>query len=220
MNRSVQHLLMSLWTAEREGESRDPVLHEQARLTDAAERHLRREAVEAGYLVQHAAGWRLTNEGEREARSLLRRHRLAERLLSDILELPEEEFEASACRFEHHLTETVTERICTLLGHPTTCPHGRTIPPGDCCHRRARTLEPILSRLSDLAPGERGRVAFLTPTGSGASSRLGALGVTPGAVIRLLRKGDCFLVEAGATELAFDGRAGDDVFVSRMPDLR
>jgi DtxR family Mn-dependent transcriptional regulator len=216
VNRSLQHLLMNCWTAENEGEWRDGALHEQTVLTPAAEDRLRHEAMEAGYLVREAATWSLTDAGQREARALLRRHRLAERLLSDILELPEEEFEASACRFEHHLTETVTERICTLLGHPTTCPHGRAIPPGECCRRRSRTLEPILSRLSDLAPGDTGRVAFMTPTGNGTAGRLGALGLAPGAVIRLLRKGDCLLVEAGATEVAFDARVGEEVFVDRV----
>ena len=51
------------------------------------------------------------------------------------------EVEESACKFEHILSPDVTERICTLLGHPTACPHGSPIPKGDCCDSR-RVLEP------------------------------------------------------------------------------
>ena len=41
--------------------------------------------------------------------------------------------ETAACAFEHLLTEDAVQRVCTFLGHPSKCPHGRPIPPGDCC---------------------------------------------------------------------------------------
>jgi DtxR family transcriptional regulator, Mn-dependent transcriptional regulator len=215
VNKSIQHLLMGLWTADREGETRDPDLHGQSQLSDSARDALLKSAAREGYLVPVGAGWRLTPAGEAEARALLRRHRLAERLLSDILELPEEEFEQSACRFEHYLSAHVTERICTLLGHPTTCPHGRTIPPGDCCRTRTRSVEPIVERLTDLAPGDNGRVVFLTPLVNGSASRLGALGLTPGAPVHLLQSSPCYMVLAGETEIALDREVAREVFVSR-----
>ena len=69
-------------------------------------------------------------------------HRLAERLFRDVLGIhDEDEIESSACKFEHILSPDVTERICTLLGHPTACPHGSPIPKGDCCDSH-RVLEP------------------------------------------------------------------------------
>jgi DtxR family Mn-dependent transcriptional regulator len=214
VNKSIQHLIMGLWVADREGEVRDPGLHGQGHLSNSARDALQNAAALEGYLVPFPGGWRLSARGEAEARALLRRHRLAERLLSDILELPEEEFEQSACRFEHYLTEQVTERICTLLGHPTTCPHGRTIPPGDCCRTRSRNVEPILERLSDLAPGDMARVVFLTPLANGAG-RLGALGLTPGAPVRLLQKSPCLVVQCGETEIALDADLAREVFTSR-----
>ena len=46
--------------------------------------------------------------------------------------------ETNACTFEHILSPEVTDRICTFLGHPKTCPHGSPIPPGECCQNAAR----------------------------------------------------------------------------------
>ena len=78
-----------------------------------------------------------TGKGESRARDVIRRHRLAERLFMDVLSIhDEEEIESSACKFEHILSPEVTDRMCTLLGHPTACPHGSPIPKGLCCDNR------------------------------------------------------------------------------------
>jgi Mn-dependent DtxR family transcriptional regulator len=45
----------------------------------------------------------------------------------------ESEIEQQACKFEHILSPEATDKICTFLGHPRTCPHGAPIPPGVCC---------------------------------------------------------------------------------------
>lgn len=83
-----------------------------------------------------------TAAGERRASDVIRRHRLAERLFMDVLSIRDEiEIEASACKFEHILSPGVTDRICTLLGHPTACPHGSPIPAGECCGEK-RVLDP------------------------------------------------------------------------------
>ena len=75
-----------------------------------------------------------TAAGEERARTVIRRHRLAERLFMDVLSIRDEvEIESSACKFEHILSPDVTDRICTLLGHPVACPHGSPIPQGPCC---------------------------------------------------------------------------------------
>jgi Mn-dependent DtxR family transcriptional regulator len=75
-----------------------------------------------------------TPRGEERARSVIRRHRLAERLFMDVLAIRDEgAIEKNACTFEHILSAEVTDRICTFLGHPRTCPHGSPIPEGECC---------------------------------------------------------------------------------------
>jgi putative ABC transport system ATP-binding protein len=76
----------------------------------------------------------LTPRGRERAGSIIRRHRLAERLFTDSLAMDSEsEIEQQACKFEHILSPEATDKICTFLGHPRTCPHGAPIPPGACC---------------------------------------------------------------------------------------
>ncbi len=75
-----------------------------------------------------------TDRGRQRAADVIRRHRLAERLFTDSLAMDSEtEIEQQACKFEHILSPGATDKICTFLGHPRTCPHGSRIPPGQCC---------------------------------------------------------------------------------------
>jgi putative ABC transport system ATP-binding protein len=75
-----------------------------------------------------------TEKGRRRAEDIIRRHRLAERLFTQTFQVEDEkEIAEQACRFEHILSPEATERICTFLGHPRTCPHGSPIPAGPCC---------------------------------------------------------------------------------------
>jgi putative ABC transport system ATP-binding protein len=80
----------------------------------------------------------LTTRGRQRAADIIRRHRLAERLFTDSLAMDSEsEIEQQACKFEHILSPEATDKICSFLGHPRTCPHGSPIPPGVCCGRGA-----------------------------------------------------------------------------------
>lgn len=83
----------------------------------------------------------LTDRGRKKAADIIRRHRLAERLFTDSLALDSEtEIEQQACKFEHILSPEATEKICTFLGHPRTCPHGAPIPRGACCEKDGHQL--------------------------------------------------------------------------------
>ena len=70
----------------------------------------------------------LTEEGDRLAVRVMRKHRLAERLLTDVIGLEWEHVHAEACRWEHVMSETVERRLVELLGHPTESPYGNPIP--------------------------------------------------------------------------------------------
>jgi putative ABC transport system ATP-binding protein len=88
----------------------------------------------------------LTARGRERAGSIIRRHRLAERLFTDSLAMDSEsEIEQQACKFEHILSLEATDKICTFLGHPRTCPHGAPIPPGTCCGRSSEFAEATVS---------------------------------------------------------------------------
>ena len=86
---------------------------------------------EGSYVVE------MTPRGRQRAGDIIRRHRLTERLFTDSLHMESEaEIAEQACKFEHILSQEATDKICTFLGHPTTCPHGAAIPPGPCCGAR------------------------------------------------------------------------------------
>ena len=70
----------------------------------------------------------LTADGSRRAMRVMRKHRLAERLLVDVIGLPWEQVHTEACRWEHVMSETVERRLVELLDHPTQSPYGNPIP--------------------------------------------------------------------------------------------
>jgi DtxR family Mn-dependent transcriptional regulator len=81
-----------------------------------------------GYLKGEGRTLTLTAKGRTYAESVVRKHRLAERLLTDVIGLPWPEAHIEACRWEHVISDQVEERLVALLGNPTTCPHGNPIP--------------------------------------------------------------------------------------------
>ena len=89
----------------------------------------------------------MTARGRQRAADIIRRHRLAERLFTDSLALDSEtEIEQQACKFEHILSPEATDKICTFLGHPKTCPHGAPIPRGQCCGTIPQVIAPVSER--------------------------------------------------------------------------
>ena len=91
------------------------------------------EHLESHGLVTHEPyrGVKLTKEGEKMALDIIRRHRLAERLLTDILKAEWSTVHEDACKLEHALTKNVTDLLEERLGYPKFCPHGNPIPTED-----------------------------------------------------------------------------------------
>ena len=104
------------------------------------------------HALVHPGGLSLTPAGRVEAEQAVRRHRLAERLLQDVIAMRGAQVNEAACEFEHSLHHGVDEYICTLLGHPTTCPHGRPIPPGRCCRERKGASHAAIVTLEAASP--------------------------------------------------------------------
>jgi len=88
------------------------------------------EHLESHGLVRHEPyrGVKLTKEGERLALTIIRRHRLAERFLTDILKADWSTVHADACKLEHAMSKNVTDLLEKRLEHPKFCPHGNPIP--------------------------------------------------------------------------------------------
>jgi putative ABC transport system ATP-binding protein len=140
-NQDFDEVLEQLWMA-AEGSQHLETQH----FTDAQQRRLVATMTRIGLLAGTGGAVSFTPKGEARARSVIRRHRLAERLFVDVLALRDaESVESNACTFEHILSPEVTDRICTFLGHPSTCPHGCPIPPGDCCDASGGSCVPQTS---------------------------------------------------------------------------
>lgn len=198
-------------------------LRREAGRTFATSRHrVRQESPDPAEVARRAAAEglvdvtegrvTLTASGDALAASVVRRHRLAERLYTDLLQGHEAGQQSFACRFEHILSEEVTAAVCTLLGHPPTCPHGHAIPPGDCCRRAAREVRPVVRPLSDFPPGASVRIVFLTPKFHQRLDRLSSFGVLPGAVVRLHQKHPACVLRVGATEVAIEREVAGEIY--------
>jgi DtxR family Mn-dependent transcriptional regulator len=168
-------------------------------------------------LLRRATGGalELTASGRDLGRTVLRRNRLAETLLHTVLDVRGQELEATACEFEHVLSPAVEESVCTFLGHPPVCPHGKPIPPGPCCASFSVDVPPLVIRLESLSLGEKGTVTYITPRERGRLRRLAGLGLVPGATLRLSQRRPSLVVELGETTVALDETVASEIFVRR-----
>jgi len=128
-NQDFDEVLEQLWML------REQTFHaEPEHFTAAQYRKVVTLMTRIGLVETRGGAVAFTRRGEERARSVIRRHRLAERLFVDVLAIRDDQsVEADACKLEHILSPEVTDRICTFLGHPRTCPHGSPIPEGECC---------------------------------------------------------------------------------------
>lgn len=210
----LEDLAEEIWTLAEEGRHTLEELAARSKLATVTETLAQMR--EQGLLAVENGEVRLTEEGGRFALEIVRRHRLAETLFSTLFDLGEEEAETTACEFEHILSPQVTSSVCTYLGHPPACPHGKAIPRGPCCGTLTLEMEPLVKRLSDLRLGESGAIVFMAPDSRSRLARLSGLGVVPGGTLRLVQKRPSVVVEVGQTTLALDRAIADEIFVKRI----
>ena len=173
----VEEYLETIFALEEEG---IPVI--QARLAERLEKAAPSvsemlDRLEADELIERTSRQiTMTAKGAAVARGVVRKHRLAERLLVDIIGLDWEKAHIEAGRWEHVISDDVEERLVVLLGNPTTCPHGNPIPGTG---RSGATQH----RLDEARPGDRIRLERITESvehEADSLSYLGEHGLTPG----------------------------------------
>ncbi len=155
----------------------------------------------------------LTKIGQDKARQIIRRHRLAERLLHDVLDASDEVYERGACQFEHFINEDITTSICTLLGHPEVCPHGKLIPPGKCCSHTKQKLQPVLGPLSRLRAGVKAEVVYISSTIQTSIDFLSSVGVVPGLKFTIHHRKPSLVIQFDDTQLALDDEVAINIYV-------
>jgi DtxR family Mn-dependent transcriptional regulator len=155
----------------------------------------------------------LTVKGKDEARSCIRRHRLAERLFADILDLKGKSVHDTSCKFEHLLHKGLEENICTLLGHPKTCPHGKPIPEGNCCRDMKKRPKKVIMPLTDLDKKKKATVSYLQTQSREALQKMIAMGVLPNTKIILIQKFPSYVFQIGKSQFAIDKELAGNVYV-------
>jgi len=155
----------------------------------------------------------LRPEGKEEGRKTIRRHRLAERLMMDVFNIRGEAGDDKACQFEHLLTEGVDVKLCTMLNHPATCPHGKPIPPGDCCDEAKKKGDLGVVPLTELKSGEEGEIAYILTEDDKKMQKLMAMGVLPGNRIILTQSFPSYIFRVGFSEFAIDTAMAREIFV-------
>ena len=125
-------------------------------------------------------GITLTRRGQKAALELIRKHRISERFLVDVLGMDWKDVHEEACRLEHAISPEVESRMEKMLGNPATCPHGHPIP-----DRQGRTAEARLRKLSGLKRRESATIAKIAEEQRGFLEYLATLGMMPGAEVRV-----------------------------------
>ena len=145
-------------------------------------------------------GVSLTKKGRKFAADMLRRHRLAERLLVDLVGYDWDESHEEACKLEHALSENVVAKIEEALGKPNSCPHGNIIPDPD-----GKVAPDDSSPLSDFDPPSVVEVTRITNEKTELLRQLCSLGIFPGVKLKIIQKsplGGPLLVDIGKCQIA------------------
>jgi DtxR family Mn-dependent transcriptional regulator len=136
--------------------------------------------------VEHTPykGVELTASGEKEALLLIRRHRLIELFLTEVVDLPWDQVHEEAERLEHAISDQLLERIAEILGHPAVDPHGDPIPTED-----GLLDEETWAILTDMEVGQKVQVRRVTAQDPAMLQYLASVGLTPESTVVLLDKG-------------------------------
>jgi DtxR family Mn-dependent transcriptional regulator len=141
---------------------------------------------------------KLTDKGRTLATTMVRRHRLAERLLADVIGLEWEKVHKEADRWEHAISADVEEKLVLLLGDPVTCPHGNPIPGSKRALPERATM-----RLADSEPGQ------ITIARISEKLELDDVGLNLVATARLTPGATATVVERSATGVLLHTSTGE-----------
>lgn len=203
----AEEILETLW-GHKEGDKKAPVELGLAKGNVEIE-----ELTKLGYVKLVNDKVSLTEKGKGEGQKIVRRHRLAERLFTDVIDIKKKLVHPVSCQFEHLLQEGIEDNICILLGHPKTCPHGRPIPPGECCRKTNQAISKVISSLDNVAVDQKGKVAYIHTQDQKKLQKIMAMGVLPGMSITLIQKFPSYVFQVGHSQFAIDKELAAAIYV-------
>ncbi len=210
----IDEALEVLWELSEEGYS--DIKRFRLSSDDSNTEELIEELINRGMTAVDKDTIKLTPKGYEIARGLIRRHRLAERLFTDVFDLSGDIVHEDACKMEHILSEELTDSVCTFLGHPPTCPHGKPIPRGECCKKYRVDVQPVVVRLTEFEVGQNGKILFITPSDAARIGRLSSIGIIPGTIVKLLQKRPSIVLQVDETTIAIDPELAREIFVKKV----
>ncbi len=216
MNEKFEEILEAIWGASENNRYSIDAVRKRCAI-EFSDQDLA-ELEQEGMIVRNDEKVLFSNAGKRLAEGIIRRHRLAEVLVTSILKMKSAEMEKIACQVEHCLLPEVEESICTLLGHPEICPDGKPIPKGRCCDRGLKVVNNTVVSLAELKPGERGKITYIRPGSHSNLHQLISFGLNPGVMVTVHRKSPAFCIKFENTELALDEEIVQNIFVWRLPN--
>jgi len=169
-------------------------------------------------LVEHEPyrGVKLTAKGEKIALKILRRHRLAERLLTDILNAKWSTVHENACKLEHALTKEVTRLLEKKLGYPKSCPHGNPIPSAN-----GKIKEEQCHPLTDASINKACTVARIIDEKREKLLILASKGIMPSVTIRVVeRKPSGMILHVAEKKCTLDYDTASSVLVKNVEDMK
>lgn len=174
------------------------------------------ENLEKQGLIIHVPykGIKLTEKGKKIALEVLRKHRLSERLLTDVLGVDWSKVHEVACKLEHSLPDEILKPLEKVLGHPRTCPHGNPIPTS-CGGIFEEASEPLLN----LKHGETGVIVKITEEKEEILEHLKKIGFLPGNIVKVEEKtpvDNLIKVRVGDTETYLSFRLASIVNVKKL----
>lgn len=212
-NIDIEEALGVIWTSIQRGQDN---FDEVAKIVkEGVNENIVDNLLNGKFIVKENNKIKLTETGEDLGKQLTRRHRLTERLLADVLEFDRQSIEKIACDLEHNISTDLADSICTLLGHPTQCPHGNPIPEGNCCKNSSSKIESIVVPLSHVGIGETVKLSYIVTTNHDYMHKLLSLGMVPGAVIKLHQKFPTYIVKINEIQIALDGEVANLIYVRK-----
>ncbi|MEU8813895.1 metal-dependent transcriptional regulator [Actinoplanes sp. NPDC048796] len=169
----------------------------------------------------------LTDEGRTTAVSVMRKHRLAELLLVNVIGMPYEEAHEEACRWEHVMSDSVEKKVYELLNKPTRSPYGNPIPGLEALGVPDEEDEDLLDSAAQVSAGERNlafpgltgsvvvqRICESVQTNSDVLRQLHAAGIDPGTTVTVAQERDGVTIDRSGDKIRLPREVASRVFVA------